>query len=134
VITYIRDVSLKELFRNTGFVDETGGDIDRRIRLAGRGTALHDVLSTADGEIDVVMHGRPVSVLLVEAIGLDVAETLGLYLGEDTAVPIRCLIADLAVEAGWSVPIPCFSTRLTPCSREAASSISAPPRTPRASN
>lgn len=100
VVTYIRDVPLRELFRNTGFVDEMGGDIDGRFKLAGRGTALHDVLSTADGGINVVMHGGQMSGLLVEAIGLDVAEALGLYLGGDTAVPIRCLVADLPVEAG----------------------------------
>jgi AsmA family protein len=94
---HVRDVPLKALFRNSGFAERIDGSIDGRIKLAGRGNALHDLLSGADGGIDLVIHDGG---LLVELVGLDVIEALGLYLGEDTAVPIRCLVADLTVEDG----------------------------------
>ena len=100
VLTYVRGVPLKALFRNTPFVEETGGEVDGWIKLSGRGNAPHDLLSTADGGINLVMQGGQMSGLLVELIGLDVAEALALYVGEDTPVPIRCLVADLAIEAG----------------------------------
>jgi uncharacterized protein involved in outer membrane biogenesis len=41
-----------------------------------------------------------VSGLIVEALGLDVAEALGLYLGDDVPVDIRCLVVDLTADQG----------------------------------
>jgi uncharacterized protein involved in outer membrane biogenesis len=93
-------VSLKELFRGTEFVEEMAGKLDGRTRLTGLGNTWHEMLSGADGDIELVMSEGQVSGLLIELIGLDIAEALGLYLGDDTQVPIRCLVADLAIEAG----------------------------------
>jgi uncharacterized protein involved in outer membrane biogenesis len=100
LLAYVRDVSLKELFRGTEFVEEMAGKLDGRTRLTGLGNTWHEMLSGADGDIELVMSEGQVSGLLIELIGLDIAEALGLYLGDDTQVPIRCLVADLAIEAG----------------------------------
>jgi uncharacterized protein involved in outer membrane biogenesis len=100
LLTYVRDVPLRSLFRDTQFVDEAGGKIDGRIKVAGRGRTLHEALAAADGEMNLVMHGGQISGLIVELIGLDVAEALALYVGEDTAVPIRCLVVDTTVASG----------------------------------
>jgi uncharacterized protein involved in outer membrane biogenesis len=104
VFTYIRDVSLQQLFSGTQFVQEMGGKIDGRVELAGRGTSPHALLAAADGDVDLVMSEGKISGLIIELIGLDVAEALGLLLGDDAPVPIRCLVVDVPVEAGVVKP------------------------------
>ena len=100
MLTRIRDLKLKEAFRGSEYVQETGGTIDGRIELSGRGKSLHEMLDTADGASYVVMSDGNLSALIIEAVSLDAGEALGLYFGEDTNVPINCLATDFEVADG----------------------------------
>ncbi len=100
MLTRIRDVRLKEAFKGSGFARETGGKIDGRIELSGRGNSLHEMLDTAEGTSFLVMSDGDISALLLEAVSLDAAEALGLYIGEDTNVPLNCLATDLEIADG----------------------------------
>lgn len=48
----------------------------------------------------VVMAGGRFSHLLVELIGLDIAESLGFLVEGDRTMPIRCIVADFAADKG----------------------------------
>ncbi len=96
----VRDLRLKDALQGSRFAQETGGMVNGRVRLAGAGRSLHEMLGAADGQIYLVMTKGTVSGLLIELVGLDAAESLGLYLGQDTPVRIRCMVSDLAVEDG----------------------------------
>ncbi len=102
VLTRVRDFQLKEAFRGSTYAQETGGKIDGRIKLSGRGNSLQEMLASADGTSYMVLSEGRVSGLLLEIAGLDAMEALGLYFGadNDTKVPIRCLATDFEVESG----------------------------------
>lgn len=99
-LAQIRDLRLKDALRDTEFVEKTAGRIDGRMELSGRGSSLHEMAATLEGEVDLVMDEGQISGLLVELIGLDVAEALVLEVGPDAAVPVRCLVVDLDVQGG----------------------------------
>lgn len=79
---------------------EADGLIGGTAKLKGQGKSLKQMLSTANGDIGIGMEGGQLSNLLVELAGLDVAQSLGFFIGGDRAVPIRCIIGDFAVADG----------------------------------
>jgi AsmA family protein len=96
----MRDVDLKQFFRGTQFVDTTGGKLGADIDIEGQGKSLADVMGTASGKTFVTMSGGSMSGLLIEGAGLDIAEALALYIGEDARVPIRCAAGHIDVANG----------------------------------
>ena len=100
MLTRIRDLSLREAFPESEEIQEMGGIVNGRIELSGPGNSLREMLGHAGGSAYVVMSDGHVSGLIIEAIGLDVAEALGLYLGDDVPVDVRCLVVDLAADQG----------------------------------
>lgn len=77
-----------------------GGTAD----LSGTGKSLRDMLATATGSLGLGMEGGQLSQLLVEMLGLDVAESVGYLLSGDKPVPIRCVIADFTATDGLLTP------------------------------
>lgn len=96
----LSSLGLAEFFQGMDMADEMGGTIGGRVKLAGQGHTLRELLATSDGEVGVVMGGGKVSGLVIEAIGIDAAEALGMVLTEDQPVAVRCAVADLGVESG----------------------------------
>jgi uncharacterized protein involved in outer membrane biogenesis len=96
----MRDVDLKLFFRGTQFVDTTGGKIGADIDIEGQGKSLADVMGTASGKTFVTMSGGSMSGLLIEGAGLDIAEALALYIGEDARMPIRCAAGHIDLTNG----------------------------------
>lgn len=80
--------------------EESEGLIGGTAKLSGQGASLKQMLSTANGNIGVGMEGGLISNLLLEVIGLDIAQGIGFLLSGDEVVPIRCVIGDFAVENG----------------------------------
>ena len=103
MLTQLRDLRLKDMFRGSDYVQETGGLVDGRIELSGSGGSLRDMLASADGTSNLVISDGNVSALLLELAGLDAMEALGLYFDQadnDTKVPIRCLATEFTVTDG----------------------------------
>lgn len=80
------------------------GSIDGEGRLRGQGRSLRDVLTTSDGRLQLEVLGGQLSQIVIELVGLDVAETVGFLVRGDQPVPIRCMLADFDVEAGQLAP------------------------------
>lgn len=76
------------------------GAIGGKAQLAGTGKSLRQMLSTAKGDIGLGMEGGRLSNLIVELLGLDVAESVGFLLRGDEPVPVRCVIGDFGVDQG----------------------------------
>ncbi|MCB2052775.1 MAG: AsmA family protein [Geminicoccaceae bacterium] len=98
---------LGDVLAKFGRKSEGWGRIDARIRLEGSGRSVDQVLANADGRIGVAMTEGGLSALILEAIGLDVAEGLAVLVdGSDQAnedlVPVRCAIANLEVANGMA--------------------------------
>lgn len=80
--------------------EKAEGIIGGTAKLAGQGTSLKEMLSNANGNVGIGMEGGQISNLLLELIGLDVAQGLGFLLAGDQVVPVRCIIGDFTVKNG----------------------------------
>ena len=80
------------------------GEIDGRVKLAGRGNSVAAMLGTATGDTTLMIGAGEVSDLMLRLSNLDVANTLLVLLRGDRSIPIRCVVADLAFENGVATP------------------------------
>jgi hypothetical protein len=93
-------ISLATFFQQTEYFDTTDGRLDGRLKLAGHGASLADVMGSADGDLRLAMRGGSVSWLLVELIGLDLGQALILYVTEDNRIPINCAAGKIDLVSG----------------------------------
>jgi hypothetical protein len=108
----LRNIKLNQLFSrfdveiaDIEMEQEGVGTFGGGAQLKARGNSIHALAASADGEVAVIMDGGQISALIVEAIGLDVGEALGLLIAEgdeeqSTMVPIQCFVARFAVQDG----------------------------------
>ncbi|MFZ1415736.1 MAG: AsmA family protein [Defluviicoccus sp.] len=96
----VQQINLKDLVRNTKFVEESAGIFGGRAKLSSQGASVADILGNASGQLYIVMSGGRMSHLLVEIAGLDIVESLGLAIEGDKPTPIRCLVTDLRATNG----------------------------------
>jgi uncharacterized protein involved in outer membrane biogenesis len=68
--------------------------------LQGTGRSTAEIMATLHGDMGAMVEQGALSHLLVEAAGLDVAESLGVYLQGDKALVLNCAMADIGVTAG----------------------------------
>ncbi|MCH2546449.1 MAG: AsmA family protein, partial [Alphaproteobacteria bacterium] len=80
--------------------EKSEGMIGGTAKLSGHGISLKEMLSNANGNVGIGMEGGQISNLLVELIGLDIAQGLGFFIAGDEVVPVRCIIGDFAVNDG----------------------------------
>lgn len=99
-----RRLSLKPIFaglsKTLGKPNYAEGYIGGTAKLKGKGESLREMLATSNGNVGLGMEGGSLSNLVVEILGLDVAEGLGFFIGGDQPVPVRCVIADFGVNNG----------------------------------
>jgi uncharacterized protein involved in outer membrane biogenesis len=96
--------------------NETGGDgampgyvagtLGGRARLQGRGRSVAQLLSSLDGEGALWVNNGRISHLLVELVGIDVVQGLGLLVGGDGTLAMQCGLARLKIDNGVVVPEP----------------------------
>ena len=82
-------------------VDNTSwGSIGGRIELHGTGNSMHRILASSNGDVGLAVGGGQISLFVVELMGIDLAETLGILLTKDKPTQIRCMVADFGIEKG----------------------------------
>ncbi len=97
---HIRSVDLQQVLAPVDIAKESFGRIGGQFQLDSAGVSTARILGSADGELSLVMTGGQIDSLLIEAMGLDAGEILGVLLAEDRNVPIRCAVADFQIERG----------------------------------
>lgn len=70
------------------------GTIGGRAEIKGQGNSVKGLLSTANGHLGLAMEKGEIGSILIEALGFDIAETLGFAIEGNKPVPLRCMIAD----------------------------------------
>lgn len=80
--------------------DLTSGRFGGNIKLSGRGGTFADFLGASDGRVTVAMEGGTLDPIVVELIGLDIAQSLAIAIKEGQPVKIRCILGDLSVKRG----------------------------------
>jgi uncharacterized protein involved in outer membrane biogenesis len=96
----VRGLRLGRLAPGTDTLDAAVGGVDGRIELRGRGNSAAAVLGTSNGNIDLVSGGGEMSNLIMEAIGLDIAEVVKFFVGGDQNIQLRCGVVAFGVEDG----------------------------------
>ena len=76
------------------------GAIGGRFELQGTDSSAHRIAASSNGGVGLIAGGGQLSLLLVEFAGLDLAESLGLLIGKDKPVEIRCGVADFKIKQG----------------------------------
>ena len=97
------NIELGMFFRNSRYFDTTKGKIQGQVALAGSGKSLAQVMSVADGHVDVVLNGGSVSSLMVSLAGLQLFDALILYVTGDNRIPILCALGRLNFQHGTVV-------------------------------
>jgi uncharacterized protein involved in outer membrane biogenesis len=96
----IKRLSLKQFFTDPKFESLAAGHFGGQLKVKGNGRSLAEVLATSNGRISLLMSGGKISLLVVEAAGLDLGQATPLLLGKDKSTDIRCAIGDFKVEDG----------------------------------
>ena len=82
------------------------GRLSGRATVTGQGRSTAEILASLKGSARTELHGGTISHLVIEAAGLDLAQSLGVIIQGDDALPVTCAVADLVAEGGV------FRTRL----------------------
>jgi len=96
----IKRLSLKQFFTDPKLESLSAGHFGGQLKVKGNGRSLAEVLAASNGRITLLMTGGRISLLVVEAAGLDLGEATPLLLGKDKSTDIRCAIGDFKVEDG----------------------------------
>lgn len=80
------------------------GTLNGKTRLKGTGESTAALLSSIDGEVTTHIRHGTISHLLVEALGLDLAQGLGLIIKGNEPLPMQCAIVNLESRDGVFTP------------------------------
>lgn len=80
------------------------GALSGAVRATGRGRSVAEILGSLDGRAQLMLREGTLSHLATEALGLDVAESLGVLVSGDRPLPLRCGWLDLALHDGVVQP------------------------------
>jgi uncharacterized protein involved in outer membrane biogenesis len=100
----VQGVQLARLFPAAQTMQQSFGTLYGRVKLAGHGGSIGEIVGSSNGTLALAIDGGHVSLLLVELLGLDVAEALTLLGTRNRQVTLRCAVADLAVKDGVVAP------------------------------
>jgi AsmA family protein len=108
----LKQIKLNELLSRVGIklakvkIEKEGaGTFGGGAELKTHGESIHDLAANANGEVVIIMDGGQINALIIEAMGLDVGEILGLLVtepkeGAATTVPIECFVGRFGVHDG----------------------------------
>jgi uncharacterized protein involved in outer membrane biogenesis len=101
----LQGIKLEQIFPEKKGMQPTLGTLYGRGKLQGHGVSVGALLGTSTGQLSVAVDGGLVNLLLVELLGLDLAEA-GTLLGsrKQEKVELRCAVADFSVKDGVANP------------------------------
>jgi len=80
------------------------GILNGRTKLKGKGNSTAELLGSLNGDMAAYVNHGQISHLVIEALGLDVAQALGLVIDGDKLLPMRCAVVDMQSESGMLRP------------------------------
>ena len=86
--------------RARGAPPYVSGKLSGQAKLTGQGRSTAEILASLNGQVRSELRGGSISHLVVEAAGLDIAQSLGVMIRGDDALPVHCAVADLAADHG----------------------------------
>ena len=96
----VQGLQLKQLFPTLQSMQDALGTLYGRAELVGHGQTVADLLGTSDGKASFAVNGGRISALLVELLGLDVAESVMMLGRKHDQVELRCAASIFDVKGG----------------------------------
>jgi uncharacterized protein involved in outer membrane biogenesis len=90
--------------RKNGSPPYVTGRLNGATNLEGQGRSTAEILGSLQGHFRTELRNGSVSHLAIELAGLDLAESLGVILKGDDALPVECAVADLYATKGLFHP------------------------------
>ncbi len=87
---------------SNGYLD---GELHAAIQVTGYGRSTQDVLGSLEGQADARLRDGSVSHLVMEAIGLDLAQALGVAISGDETLALRCARLQSPIDKGVFDPL-----------------------------
>lgn len=104
-----RDAALKEDAPVKAYLT---GEMQGQLKLTGSGNSTAQLLSTLDGQARAVVLRGTLSHLAVEAMGIDIAQALGVLIRGDNGLPLNCAVVAVDAKQGVVTPtVAVFDTR-----------------------
>jgi uncharacterized protein involved in outer membrane biogenesis len=76
------------------------GRLEASVDVTGAGQSTAEILSTLEGPIEVIVRDGTMSHLVTEAMGIDLAQALGVAVKGDAALPLACARFDFVTHQG----------------------------------
>ena len=89
-----------KLARAEGAPPYVSGRLNGRAVLRGQGRSTAEILASLKGTVRSQLRDGSISHLVIEAAGIDVAQSLGVLLVGDDSLKVQCAVADLAADGG----------------------------------
>ncbi|BCM25344.1 hypothetical protein ZMTM_16030 [Methyloradius palustris] len=80
------------------------GQLNGKTNLSGTGNSTAQLLGSLDGDIAMVIQNGSISHLIIEVLGLDIAQGLGMLIRGDESLPMQCAVIDLKATKGLVEP------------------------------
>ncbi|HET7731338.1 MAG TPA: AsmA family protein [Usitatibacter sp.] len=96
----VQGLQLKQLFPNLKTMEEALGVMYGRMDVTGHGGSIAELLGTSNGQMAFAVQGGRISALLVELLGLDVAESVMMLGARHKQVELRCAVSGFQVKEG----------------------------------
>jgi uncharacterized protein involved in outer membrane biogenesis len=80
------------------------GSLHGRTKLSGHGSSTRELLSTLDGDVSMFIRKGTISHLLIELLGIDLAQSLGIMLTKDEPLIMQCAVMDFDTRNGTVKP------------------------------
>ncbi len=96
----VQGLQLQQLFPTLELMKDALGTLYGRADLVGHGQSVADLLGTSDGKASFAVNGGRISALLVELLGLDVAESVMMLGRKHAQVELRCAVSGFELKDG----------------------------------
>lgn len=80
------------------------GSLNGKTRLRGHGSSTRELLASLDGDISMFIRKGTISHLLIELMGIDLAQSLGIMLTRDEPLTMQCAVMDFDTSNGTLKP------------------------------
>ena len=80
------------------------GSLNGRAKLNGKGNSTAELLRSLNGQVSMFVKNGEISHLVIEAIGLDIAQAVGLLIKGDNNLKMQCAVLDFKADKGILKP------------------------------
>lgn len=76
------------------------GLLNAQAKLKGKGNSTAELLNTLNGDLSMYVRNGEISRLVIEAVGLDIAQAVGLLIKGDDNLKMQCAVVDFKAKQG----------------------------------